>query len=183
MDHSKGLRTIHLASMALAVVSTFCAWGQQNSATARVQHAECLKFIRPLSNVAARYRAVRAIEDRGTHQHWLVLEDLSRPTAPALFVQAPGDLSCVPPRPTEAGSRLTLPVPEFSLPAIRAGDPIVLFEHTPISDAELEATALKAAAVGQPLTVRLKFGGHIVHAIANAPGRATVSAEASEGLR
>lgn len=181
MNRSKGLRAIHLTGIALAVVSSLCGWGQQNSPTVRIQNAECLNFINPLPhfNVATRYRAVRAIEDRATRQRWLLIEDLSRPTAPALLRRAPGDLSCASPQTTETDdARFTPPVLELFLPVIHAGDSVVLSEHTRILDAELEATALKVAAAGEPLTVRLKFGGHIVHAIASAPGRATLAAEA-----
>lgn len=185
MNHGKGFRAIRLTSTALTLVSAFCGGGQQNSPTARIQNAECLNFTNPLPhfNVAARYRAVRIIEDRGTRLRWLLIEDLSRPTAPALLRRAPGDLSCASPRTTETDARFTPPLLDISFPVIHAGDSIILSEHTRILDAELEATALKGAAAGEPLPVRVKFGGRIVHAVASGPGRATLAVEARERMR
>lgn len=60
-------------------------------------------------------------------------------------------------------------------PIIRAGDRIVLEEHTAVVDARLEAIALGPAAAGGTLRVRLAIGGRIVSAVAFAPGRAELT--------
>jgi hypothetical protein len=180
MNHRKWSRSVRLAGMSLTCLMAICGWSRQNPYAAHAQSA-CSTLIDPLLSVPTRYRAVRAIEDRGTHQQWLLVKDLSHPSAPALLVQAPGYRSRL--QPTEFDSCSSRSVPRFSLPVIHVGDPIIVSEHTAISDAQLGATALEAAAAGEPLNVRLKIGGQILHAIANAPGRATRIVEASEMLR
>ena len=62
-------------------------------------------------------------------------------------------------------------------PIIRAGDRLVVEEHTVRVDALLDGVALAPAAAGSSLPVRLKFGAQIVRAIAKAPGLATLVAE------
>jgi len=57
-------------------------------------------------------------------------------------------------------------------PILRAGDRIVIEEHTPIADASLDAVALSSAVSGGAFTARLTAGGAIVRALALAPGRA-----------
>jgi hypothetical protein len=147
---------------------------------AGTQEVGCLSGLGAQSGYAAGYRALREVADLGTHQHWLLIQDLTRATGPALFMKQPQHSAC---------AFLTLGKMNFgsalgarvrSIPVIHAGDRIILCEHTILSDAELEATALEAAAVGESLRVRIKFGGLTVRAIAAAPGRATLVPEASE---
>ncbi len=64
---------------------------------------------------------------------------------------------------------------KLSLPVIRPGDSVILSEDSPVSHALLEAIALQSAATGQVLTVRLKLGGHLLRAIATAPGCALLA--------
>jgi hypothetical protein len=74
---------------------------------------------------------------------------------------------------------LQVKLQKLPIPVIHAGDTVILTEHTSVADAELEATALSAAGVGEALTVRLKIGGRL-GAIATAPGRASILAGAWE---
>jgi flagella basal body P-ring formation protein FlgA len=48
----------------------------------------------------------------------------------------------------------------------------VVEEHTPTTEARLEAIAMDAAAIGSRMNVRLKIGGKVLSAVAIAPGRA-----------
>jgi flagella basal body P-ring formation protein FlgA len=66
-----------------------------------------------------------------------------------------------------------------SVPLIHAGDRLVVSEETAVSEGRFEATALTTAAVGEMLTVRLKFGG-ILHARATASGHASLVLAESE---
>jgi hypothetical protein len=61
-------------------------------------------------------------------------------------------------------------------PVIRAGDLIVVEEHTEVVDAVLEAVALGPAAEHGTLHARLRIGGRVVQATAVAPGRAQLAA-------
>ncbi len=135
------------------------------------------------SNIATRYRAICTIEDPGTRQRWILLQNLVRPAAPALLVQRPRNFSCVRFSPQGSESHSQPDSESRSLPVIHAGDYLILSEHTRFLDAELEAIALQPAAIGDSLTVRLKFGDRILRVIATAPGRAALSGEGSEARR
>ena len=67
--------------------------------------------------------------------------------------------------------------PEPLLPVIRAGDRLIVEEHTAVVEARLEAVALGPAASGSPFQVRLTIGGKVVRAVALGPGRAAFAAE------
>ncbi len=60
------------------------------------------------------------------------------------------------------------------LSVIRAGDRLIVEEHTARVDAVLEARALTPAALGDAFDVRLTIGGNRVRAIAMGPGRAAL---------
>jgi flagella basal body P-ring formation protein FlgA len=60
------------------------------------------------------------------------------------------------------------------LPVIRAGDRLIVEEHTARVDVVLEARALNPAAAGSAFDVRLAIGGNRVRAIALGPGRAAL---------
>jgi hypothetical protein len=173
-------RAITLTSISLAAFLTLPGRCQEKNPTSRNQADECLNIADDHSKIATRYRAIRTIEDSGTHQHWLLLENLNRPGAPALLVQRACDSSRARILSEESELRSRSDIHDLSLPAIHVGDYLILSEHTRVFDAELEATALKTAAIGEGLTVRLKFGGRSLNAIATAPGRATLSEEGSE---
>ena len=64
---------------------------------------------------------------------------------------------------------------------IRAGDKLVVEEHSLTTDAYLEGVALGPAGQGTALNVRLSIGGRVVRAVAVAPGRATLEAAAETG--
>jgi hypothetical protein len=63
-------------------------------------------------------------------------------------------------------------------PVIRAGDRLIVEEHTARVDARLEARALNPAAQGAALDVRLAIGGKVLRVVALGPGRAALQAEA-----
>jgi hypothetical protein len=132
----------------------------------------CLNAVEPHSSIAPQYREIRTIEDRGTHQHWILLQNLNRPAAPALLLQGAQGFSCSRFR-EKSGSRSKADARSFLPPVIHAGDHLIVSEHSSELDADLEATALKSAAIGNSLTVRLKAGGGTLSVIATGPGRAT----------
>jgi hypothetical protein len=172
-------RVFHLAAVFLAAVPALSGFPQ--TLDAGMPMTRCLEGLETQSGYGTRYRAIRAFEDPGTHQHWLLIRDQNRVTGPALLVKAQ-HAACVS---STLGKMNSESKPLFqlrSIPVIHAGDRIVLLEHSAVSDAELEATALQAAAVGDPLPVRLKFGGLTVRAIAAAPGYVTVGNKTSERL-
>ena len=105
---------------------------------------------------------VREIDDPNTGAHWLLVAD--HPGGPGRLVLS-GTITSIARTENE-------PLPK---PVVRAGDRLLLEEHSDLVDARLEATALSPAVDGGPLRVRLHVGGRIVSAIATGPGRATLS--------
>jgi len=67
--------------------------------------------------------------------------------------------------------------PALPVPVLRAGERLMVEEHTPIVEAHLEAVALGSAAVGEEFDVRLRVGGKVLRAVALGPGRAELQAE------
>jgi hypothetical protein len=113
-------------------------------------------------------RVIRTIDDPTTRQHWLLVRNVDRPEAPAQLVQVS----------TRFHTSIGQSKPRISSlpgnPVIRPGDRLIVSESTAVSEGRFEATALNAAAAGESLTVRFRFGGSILHALAIAPGRATL---------
>jgi|ERR1700738_2481295 len=110
----------------------------------------------------------RAIDDPSSGIRWLLVRNNHRPGGPGtLFVALSGER-------VAPGS---IPIPSlFSLvPVIRAGDAVLLEEHTAAIDTCLEAIALAPARPGAVLRVRLKLGGRTVRALAAGPGRVTLA--------
>jgi hypothetical protein len=144
-----------------------------------VQEISCSKSNDLLSGYQPRYRALREFKDPGTHQDWLLIRDLNQATGPALLVrESPHSCASFTLEKVIRGSEFQLQV--RPMPVIHTGDQIIILEHTTLSDAALEATALEAAAPGDALLVRIKFGGLTVRAIAAAPGRATLGSITKE---
>lgn len=94
---------------------------------------------------------VRDLVDPASGEHW----HLYRGTG-----AGPGRLVRI-----DSTSALEQQVPTAARPllVVHAGDPVIVEEHTPVMDLRLEAIALRSAAVGSELTVRLKYSGQIVH--------------------
>ncbi len=109
----------------------------------------------------------REIDDPSSGAHWLLVRNNDHPGGPGSLLLD---------KRLDAGSR-SPQIPSFSslVPVIRAGDVVILEEHTPAVDIRLEAIALVPARIAAVLRVRLKLGGRIVRAIASGPGRATLA--------
>lgn len=125
----------------------------------------------------------REIDDPHTGDRWLLMRDDSAPGGPGRLVlvasqrsAAAGELDSSARHLSEANqSHEARP-----LPVIRAGDSLIVEEHTAIADARLEARALSPAAPGSTLKVRLSIGGKVMRAVALGPGRAALQAEPGE---
>lgn len=179
MNSANLFRVYHRTAVFLAALFALPCISQNLESGAQV--TGCLKGLETQSGYEARYRALREFEDPGTHQHWLLMRDQNRASGPALLVKVQhaecalltdGKMN------PEASPRLQV----RPILAIHPGDRLTLLEHTSVVDAELEATALQSAAVGDLLTVRLNFGGLTVRAIASAPGYATVGTKVPERM-
>lgn len=121
----------------------------------------------------------RALEKHGKSQSAAILREIRDPATGAVW-QIVGD-GASPGGPGRMrlalrgnGYRDPLEKDQHRTAVIRAGQRIVVEEHTPRAEARLEAVALSAASAGSALAVRLKIGGKVVRAVAIAPGRAVL---------
>jgi hypothetical protein len=113
---------------------------------------------------------VRQFDDPSSGARWLLVRKGDRPGGP-------GRMVLVPPKDGSARSPdlHKFPAPDSFVLVIRAGDSIVVEEHTGVADTRLQAVALGPARSGATLRVRLKLGGRILRAVASGPGRATLA--------
>jgi hypothetical protein len=174
-------RAISLASIALLTPQAFSETSKRPALANHTVSVACLKDFE--TAYGTRYRAVRIIDDHGTGRRWLLVLQLDRPEAPALLLQMPDNHSCS--KLPVAGFERRPPTSHqnLPLPVIQPGDSVILSENSPVSDARLEAIALERATAGQALTLRLKLGGHLLRAVATAPGSAVLLAERNEVRR
>jgi hypothetical protein len=114
---------------------------------------------------------VREIDDPHTGDRWLLVRN-------DLVPGGPGRLVLVAAHRNSSGGAILRPAGPASdaqlLFVIRAGDRLIVEEHTARVDAVLEARALTPAAPGDALNARLTIGGNVVRAIALGPGRAAL---------
>lgn len=108
---------------------------------------------------------LREIDDPNSGARWLLYASRNGGPGQLVLVTAPV---------SEHSAQGSI-APLLPPPVIRAGDRIVLEEHTAVVDARLEAVALNPAVPGGALRVRLAIGGRVVSAIAVMPGRAQLS--------
>jgi hypothetical protein len=115
----------------------------------------------------------REIDDPRDGARWLLSRDLSHPGGPGVLAQTGGE------SPSQAQRLKTgvRPAEKIPVPVIRAGDRLILEEHSAVVEGRLEAIALAPAAVGSVVSVRLIIGGKVVRARALASGRVDLKPE------
>jgi hypothetical protein len=117
-------------------------------------------------------KILREIDDTRNGNRWLLVRDDAHPGGPArlVLVAASG-------REPDDGPRSSAAETEKAQIVIRAGDRLIVEEHTVQIDAAFEARALASAAAGAALDVRLTLGGKVVRVVALGPGRAAFHEE------
>ncbi len=158
----------------LALAAAPAGFGQSAGAT----EAGPRTLFSPASiGATASGQAVREIDDPTTGSRWLLVRDDECPGGPGRLVPvgAPYKKSGQ----THPGAQTE---PSKILPVVRAGDRLIVEEHSAVVDARLEAVALGPAVTGSPLNVRLQIGGKIVRAVALGPGRATLAVQTGAQL-
>jgi hypothetical protein len=118
---------------------------------------------------------VREIDDPATGDRWLLERDLQHPGGPGRMVLAAPEKALPAPAGSSAGSVRSGFETAASPALIRAGDHLIVEQHTRLLDAVLEAIALAPAREGETFRVRLSIGGRVVKAVAIAPGHAVLS--------
>ena len=120
---------------------------------------------------------VREIDDPHTGDRWLLMRNEQAPGGPGRLVLVAAHRNAY----GDATLRVAGETREAVLqPVIRAGDRLIVEEHTAVVDAVLEARALNPAAAGAALDVRLTIGGNVVRVVALGPGRAALQTGAGE---
>jgi hypothetical protein len=127
------------------------------------------------------------IDDSATGQRWLLVPDEAHPGGPGkmLLLRSPdadqisrerdGDSKSQTETARLGADAVNSRSRPVSRPVIRAGDALIVEEHTPVVDARLEAVALGSATLGAEFPARLKIGGKVVRVAALGPGRAKVA--------
>jgi hypothetical protein len=158
------------AILALAATSGVCSQTVRGSAADR--KAPLSSSALTSTQIAVNADVVREIDDPHSGARWLLLRDAAHPGGPGRLVLAGGT-----PRIThlrETGDEVATTA---TLPVIRAGDRIILEEHSATTEGRLEAIALGPAAIGSSFAVRLSIGGKVVRALAASPGKAVFQPE------
>ena len=124
-------------------------------------------------------QVVREIDDPHTGNRWLLLRDGAHPGGPGRLVLVPKLVPRTETKQAETAadrqkSALAEVTPGEFHPIIRAGDKLIVEEHTAVIDTYLEAVALGPAVAGAVFGVRLKLGGKMMQAVALGPGRAAM---------
>jgi hypothetical protein len=171
MKKSSWFRALCFACIGSLAASAFCGT-REHPDPANFNVVACQKDFEKA--YGERFRAVRVIDDRGTGRRWLLAQQFDRPEGPALLLQMPLSHSCSQFPVADSAWQFT-PAHQKPAPIIRSGDSVIVREESAISDARLEAIALQPAATGEVLIVRLKLGGHLLRAIAAAPGNALLA--------
>jgi hypothetical protein len=162
------------AGLVLIAASAACAQASAGSSAQVILSSGGLASVGTLAQ-GVQGEVVREIDDPNTGDRWLLVRNEQYPGGPGRLVLIAAH-RIAPAGATQRESGVTGEV-QF-LPAIRAGDRLIVEEHTARVDAVLEARALNPAAPGAAFDVRLTIGGHVVRAIALGPGRAALQPEA-----
>jgi hypothetical protein len=126
------------------------------------------------STVLPSKNLVREIDDVGLRAHWMLFRDDSRPGGPGRLVLKSSCDNLREATVCELGLNRRIASKTFLEPVIRAGDQLVVQEHTSRVDMKLKGVAIGPAAVGDVLSVRLSVVGRTVQAIALKAGLATL---------
>jgi hypothetical protein len=123
---------------------------------------------------------LREIDDPHTGDRWLLMRDETAPGGPGRFIRVTGHLNA-PAGGLEPKTKQPMHADQNQdarqLPMIRAGDLLIVEEHSTTVDLVLQARALNSATQGSALKVRLAIGGKVVRAVALGPGRAALQPE------
>lgn len=132
----------------------------------------------PRSKHSSELRSVESIEPSGVSREiddpssgdcWLLVRSEDHPGGP-------GHLLLVREGPSELPAIMAHNLPAGKLiPLIRAGDTLIVEEHSAVVDARFEGIALGPARIGETFRVRVKLGGAVVRAVATAAGHAVLA--------
>lgn len=184
---------------ALLISSALCIKAQQTGTVAEAEHPGIIALSNSSQNKVRSSEILRVINDPGGHAIWLLSTDPVYPSGPGRLERIP--LTSTPhrtlaeesptPRVDEVNWQITnsgslasspselasvAPAPNLT-PVIRAGDRIIIEQHSAILDSTLAAIALGPARLGAQFDARLVVGGKHLHAIALASGRAIIASE------
>ena len=125
-------------------------------------------------------QAIRVIQDPHTGMRWLLERTPNNPGGPGRMVLLPHGQTVLPNGQTAEEASVDSGSGRgrgktIARSIIRAGDLLVVEEHSEVVDARLEAVAMGSAGKGASFNVRLSIGGKVVRAIAVGPGHAVLA--------
>jgi hypothetical protein len=137
----------------------------------------------PELSISEGFRALRVVEDPGSHRRWLIEQNVARPEGPARVVQIPNELSCG----TETNWRNDQVEKRNgqikSTPLVRAGEVVRIVQESPTVRVDLEAMALSSGGRAETIAARLRMSGKVVIAVVAGPGRAVLPSARNESYR
>jgi hypothetical protein len=164
------------------VLIGFLAWGESIS-FAQTNHATGRSSMVIASAPDTRHvseEIMREIDDPATGDRWLLERDAQHPGGPGrMNLIAQGKMSPAPIKSSVESVRRELET-GATPPLIRAGDHLIVEEHTRLLDAVLEAIALSPARAGESFRVRLSIGGRVMNAVLVSPGHAMFSPDSGD---
>jgi hypothetical protein len=173
--HSSERHLGDAASVMVLTLLTLMAGGDRAFAASHEIPSPDVRIKVSLGDRSDSSRLLREIEDPNSGMRWLLMRDKSNPGGP-------GRLELVPPERDPGTLERRVQAPSFprtrAVWIIRAGDRLVVEEHSATTDAYLDGIALGPAGTGSALNVRLSIGGRVVRAVAMGPGRAAIEAAA-----
>ena len=128
-------------------------------------------------------RALRMIQDPGTHQRWFMEQNREHPERPAVLVAiSDANYFCFASlgRIGSSGEERTT---QRAALIVHPGDVLSVVDDGRRMHAELRAVALSGGRFGDRIAVRLQVGDRIVHARVYSPGRAVLAGELAEERR
>jgi hypothetical protein len=163
-------------AVGIGLCMSFVAWMAASSlACAQASDSSSGPRVMVSSSEPAAAQVVREIDDPHTGNRWLLLRDGAHPGGPGRLVLVPkAETKHAETAADGQKSALAEVTPGEFHPIIRAGDKLIVEEHTAVIDTYLEAVALGPAVAGAVFGVRLKLGGKMMQAVALGPGRAAM---------
>ncbi|MGO8758880.1 MAG: hypothetical protein ACLQG3_12225 [Terracidiphilus sp.] len=169
-------RAIAWACVAALVIAGALAAGGQNAQRAEGNGRGAT--LRPSARESSS-EVIREIDDPSSGDRWLLMRSDRSAGGPGRLVRIEETENRT--SRESAGARPADNEPAARPAVIRAGDSVIVEEHTTVVDARLEAMALSSAAAGKEFKVRLKIGGKVIRVIAVEAGLATIVPEERTG--
>jgi hypothetical protein len=165
-----------IGTVFLAILPVYPLRGQTARNINTGANPDCASFSDRNARPNPAGQVLREIDDPATSGQWLLFRDGIHPSGPGRLVRVVNSNRRCEAWPQDRSQGESKHSGRSLSPAvIHAGEMLLLEQHSAVLDAQLEATALEQAALGERLKVRLKVNGKVVDAVATGTGRAALA--------